>query len=1706
MSFENLKSILSFVEESILKDQKSIRRLSDYSASISFPEAELRELINVQFNQIVEGTPAWLKVARVAKTKPPRFPISTGNQIDAGELVASPDWVSVDDDPNKSPSLKQSIRKTLSNTIVERLLRDGRLQKQDVYRDSADGNSSTAVVRREKFPEVDKLFQAWLDAAWLPWSEREKPVRRAATFYEELFRIHTAISGRDLPIEVVVGVGVVRGQIAGHPVDHPLIEYSVFLEVSASSGEILVRPKPRPPELFEFETDDLTGDSATLRKKANEHWTTLGDHVDASPFEREHWEAILRSAAVFLRSGGVYEEAGETRRVKPADAGLVVYDTWVLFTRPVSVKPMITDIRSLKDALVEAGEEVDPLLVLLDDPKAAEGLQSTLPDRVTEMLREAFGNAASASRSGSRSSSGRSRSDEAESVAPYFPRVSNAEQERIIQILERPESKGLVVQGPPGTGKSHSIANIICHGLSRGWRILVTAHSDGPLQVLRNMLPPSVRDLAVNLSAAEQSEVLQLEASVKAISAIPGRVGNRSERIKKIEEIEQQITSDRRRLDEIRVEVLTWARTNLERQKTYAGNLSAGELAERIVQDRQAHAWLPDSIPFESMTPPLGEEQVAQLRTLRAKAGVSLIARDWKLPEAVEVVAASDLSKIHHALREYDELGAGTADGPVPHLAGIENGRSVAEELLQYLGELKNCLTLLREDNWVLKYVGAIKAPTTDDGLLALSVSEVFKLFQPLIEAERNFVLNQVQATSLDGPELGRYLQKAAQTGRAYSTLPFIRPPAEVISSLDAIRVRGEKPQTKEDWSLVSEHDGWRREIVRVANRWNAVAEMFDLGRAPTADGSGLQWMKRNLVAIGKADELVKVIWPEVTKRAAQIDRGGLGTADITLSSEAIENALNWLEHLAAMLKARIAQVDVAWAREKLGQIQRRMKTFDSPSVAKLRSLLESVGQPDCDLSDLTEKWDAVLVSMTQEAEAKVLVRQIDAMADAVEAAGAPKWAAQIRSVPNKQQSGVPFDSSDPILPNQWKDSWIWSAWQTHLQKSSSFNKLRSTMEERARLEQEIRTLMNEVVGLRTELQLSRMPSSILNLLQQFQTAISRIGAGTGVRANRHRREARSLSQQCASAVPCWIMPLHKVAETQPSQLSIFDLVILDEASQCGPEAIIALMRSKKALIVGDDKQVMPTSFLSEEYFRALKAKYLDGTSYAGVLAPGSSFYDLALAMFAGQNVMLREHFRCVEPIIRFSMQFYGDTTQSGSLVPLKVPKSSERLDPPLIDIYVPHGRAVRQTNVAEAEIIVKEIERISTDDAYAGKTIGVVSLSGSEQPQLIERLLQERVGANVFAKHDIVVSDSAGLQGKERSIIFLSMVDAPNRRSAARTQALYAQRYNVALSRAKDRMYLVRSLRMEDVPNQSDLRRRAIAHFADPMPAGVKPVVDRESLELRCDSGFERQVLRRLLDLDYHVIPQVPAAGYSIDMVVEGEGDRRLAIELDGDIWHPPSKYSEDLARQQALERIGFKFWRCWWSDWILDPEECFSDLVRALNNLGIEPKRGQVMKPHLFVSHLIADVDGNLWTENEYSFRAQSSEESSDVFDGAADPAPTNGELLLLSGDRAVGRALGENQAGQARLASPRPRSSLIVVGDLITVECSGAPDLKLDGKRTFEIRPGATDDIERGFIGIDSELGELLRDLLIDDAVTFPYRGNEVTLIVVGVHKRT
>jgi very-short-patch-repair endonuclease len=520
-----------------------------------------------------------------------------------------------------------------------------------------------------------------------------------------------------------------------------------------------------------------------------------------------------------------------------------------------------------------------------------------------------------------------------------------------------------------------------------------------------------------------------------------------------------------------------------------------------------------------------------------------------------------------------------------------------------------------------------------------------------------------------------------------------------------------------------------------------------------------------------------------------------------------------------------------------------------------------------------------------------------------------------------------------PRTSAAWRDAWDYATADAQLARIDARQKLTKLSSEREAAEKRSRHLFVQIVRERTFYQLERRLSpAIKAALVEFVRALTRIGRGTGKTAWMHRRTARDAMSRCYGAVPCWIMPTWRVAEQLPAQLGAVELVIIDEASQSDVTELPALLRGKKILVVGDDRQVSPTApFVTQDKINQLRHHFLGDMPFKSLLEPGESIYDLMRAVFPNERLMLKEHFRCVEPIIRFSIQFYPE-----KMVPLRIPEAHERLDPPLIDIYVPHGARGKwqKINPAEAEVIVEEIAALTARPEMRHRTIGVISLVGSDQAEHIRSRLSEAIGEEIMQRHSILCGDSATFQGTERDIVFLSMVADPANKTAL-TMLRYEQRFNVAASRARDRLVLVRSVRREEL-NPNDLKARLIAHFENPMP-GLEPINDALAV---CESNFERDLMQRLLERGYRVQGQVGSIGYRIDMVVEGIDRRRLAVECDGDRYHGVEQWRQDMRRQRVLERVGWRFWRCFASTYYHDPDGVLNDLIETLTRRGIEPR----------------------------------------------------------------------------------------------------------------------------------------------------------------------
>jgi len=425
---------------------------------------------------------------------------------------------------------------------------------------------------------------------------------------------------------------------------------------------------------------------------------------------------------------------------------------------------------------------------------------------------------------------------------------------------------------------------------------------------------------------------------------------------------------------------------------------------------------------------------------------------------------------------------------------------------------------------------------------------------------------------------------------------------------------------------------------------------------------------------------------------------------------------------------------------------------------------------------------------------------------------------------------------------------------------------------------------------------------------------------------------------------PCFMMGPMSVAQyLVPGQVS-FDLVVMDEASQIKPEdSLGAIARGDQLIVVGDPKQLPPTSFFD----RVVDDEGDDPTA----IEESDSILDATLPMFPARR--LRWHYRSQhESLIAFSnYSFYGS-----DLVLFPSPLN-ESEDYGIRFSRVRRGCFVNRRNLEEAKVIAEAIRehfRHRQDE-----TIGVVSMSAEQRGQ-IERAIevlakedpafQEWLEKDQLRQEPLFIKNLENVQGDERDIVIISMTYGPNelggkvyQRFGPINSDVGWRRLNVLFTRSRKRMYVFSSMGSDDIVVGPNSRRgvKALKDFLAYCETGL--LQHTEGLTKRPpDSDFEIAVAEALRTEGFECVPQVGAAGFFIDIAVVDPGNPGrylMGIECDGATYHSAKSVRDrDRLRQSILERLGWRIRRIWSTDWFKNPHSELNPIIRELHDLKTE------------------------------------------------------------------------------------------------------------------------------------------------------------------------
>lgn len=1380
-------------------------------------------------------------------------------------------WITIHKTPAKAPELKPSIETPAS--------------------------SETPGQQRAR-AEIHELFDWYVENQWTPWAAAELPRRKTIHRYNQVFAIQQAIAsdGADTPLELVWGIGLAlwKKEGKGSTLKYPLITQGCEINLNRHTFDLEIRPRNVDARI---ELDCYAEMEVSGVTQVEAFWKSAIDSTTnrVNPFEFSTFEPTLKTAVGFLDPSGSYEVLAEDPTLPAPTEKLKITSTWVLFARKRTATLFLEDVKRLKENVKEV-PNLPPVIrsfVVRGDEEVRA--------RTERVFRGLL--------------SSEAPTDAAEL---FFPLPYNDEQVAIIQKLEHGD--GVVVQGPPGTGKTHTIANIISHYLAAGKRVLVSSKGETALTEVIGKLPERIRPLAVGLLSNERDGMKQFEHSIQTIASTVTAL-NPQRSAREINRLEDQVNRLHSKISQIDSSLRAHATKHMRTYKFQSRESTPEEIARYVVEHEEAHKWMDDALTADGMGHLLFDERsIGILRQARLRVGRDIIYLDSSLPVSDDFPAWPDLLSLHRDLMKAKDIDARVSDGTILDLidSSLETYERAAA-LLMFLTErssLQKKVTSYPQTG--LNGLGENLANMEPDDILLQSLLQACREIKSLDCTRRDLVPKSVVVPV--GAEANEDFLAAIgrlKHNKNAFAFPFGKSAARTL--VGEVTVLGSFPEDAEQWEDVSSMIGWRMSAKKCLARWNAVASEFEI---EPQTGELDDAFRRVAQLQAQIMDMHNLVFDYDAKLATEIQKVFGERIGARLKTE----GENLVQEVVTCLQFHIDRGNLASTLFRIETIRQKLIGRKGPIVNEIREFFTStLGNKNEDEIELQKKWHALVSELIRLSSLRPGLDQITLVSAEIERSGAPLWAERIRT----QAAEV---DHDPVVPSDWREAMEWRCAVALLDSIDVHHQLRNLFEERRTHTSSLARTYQELVAEKCWLNVfNNSPDSVQQDLKRYLNAIQAMGTGLGLRAVRYRRDAQEAMARAYRAVPCWVLPQWRVSETIPSEVGLFDLVIIDEASQSDIWALPVLLRGKKLLIVGDRKQVSPSAIgMAEQRITDLISRFLSNQPFGSEMTPEKSIYDLASVIFASNSVMLKEHFRCVPAIIEFSnREFYQN-----DIVPLRIPHANERLDPPLIDVYVRGGFRKGDVNDPEAQAILQEIQAILANPSFDSRTIGVVTLLGTDQAAYIHKLVTTHISPVDIVKRQIAVGPPPVFQGRERDIMLISMVLAPGDHSAQNRDD-QKQRFNVALSRARDREYLFRSVDYTAFADDT-LNGRLLRHFREPFRQDTR---SSAVLRERCESDFERDMFDALAKRGYRLEPQVRCGGFRIDFVVEGREGRRIAVECDGDRFHGPGQWAEDMARQRVLERAGWTFWRCFASSFQRRRDAVLEDLFTTMRNLGIEP-----------------------------------------------------------------------------------------------------------------------------------------------------------------------
>lgn len=409
--------------------------------------------------------------------------------------------------------------------------------------------------------------------------------------------------------------------------------------------------------------------------------------------------------------------------------------------------------------------------------------------------------------------------------------------------------------------------------------------------------------------------------------------------------------------------------------------------------------------------------------------------------------------------------------------------------------------------------------------------------------------------------------------------------------------------------------------------------------------------------------------------------------------------------------------------------------------------------------------------------------------------------------------------------------------------------------------------------------------------------------------------------------MPCWLMTPEMVSSILPLVKDLFDVVIFDEASQIYIEnSLPAIYRGKKIIVAGDDKQLKPTSTFESKITEEVDHYFLDN----------ESLFDIAKVNY--KNVHLQTHYRSKNSqLIEFSNKhFYGNIMQ---IIPNKNVYTNEAIKLVKVD-----GTLINRKNEIEADEVVDILCKIF--ESKEDKSIGIIAFSIS-QKEAIEKAIEEKIKINATFAYEylkqeqkfesIFIKNIENVQGDERDIIIFSTGYAPDETGklslhfGSLNQSGGENRLNVAITRAKEKIYLITSiqsneLNTDNLKNEGPKLFKKYLEYVENLNLNIQQYESIDTI----NPSFLRN-LRKELENKYEVICNYNVSNCNLDIAIINRytGNIDLVVLFDNNI------IDDFIYKYNLLSKTYSNIIRYSYAGLYLDSKDLFDNIIYKLNRL---------------------------------------------------------------------------------------------------------------------------------------------------------------------------